>query len=117
MRKDESIENRGPNARANENALENRSDLAKKAGIVAADDETAERVLHDTTTRERQSRSKRAHEPVDMVEAAEEQPVEDDNGPRLPEVNAAISAKVEDPAQPTQTDTGPTNETAKPVVK
>lgn len=75
------------------------------------DDDTAAGITARTTTRERQARAKRAHEPVSLGAAAEKQPVEDDNGPRLPEVAADASAKVEDPANATQTDEGPTGET------
>ncbi|GAB3884572.1 hypothetical protein [Terrabacter terrigena] len=83
---------------------------------VVLDPATEARVKHATTTRERSSRSKRAHEPVNLGLAETEQPVEDDNGPRLPEINADESAKVEDPAEATQSDDGPTGETAKPSV-
>lgn len=82
---------------------------------VVLDPATEARVKHDTITRERSSRSKRAHEPVNLGTAADEQPVEDDNGPRLPEVNASESAKVEDPAVATQSEDGPTGDTAKPT--
>ncbi|HEY1177100.1 MAG TPA: hypothetical protein VGF17_13170 [Phytomonospora sp.] len=81
---------------------------------VVLDPATEARVKRATTTRERSSRSKRAHEPVNLGVAAAEQPVEDDNGPRLPEVNATEAAKVEDPAVATQSEGGPTGETAKP---
>lgn len=99
--------------------VEDRGDVAaaKRAGAASADADTAERILHDTTTRERQSRGKRAHEPLDLDQADAEQPVEDDNGPRLPEINAAESAKVEDPSQPTQSEGGPTGDTKKASVK
>ena len=99
--------------------IEDRGDkaAAEKAGAASVDAETAERIVHDTTTRERQAVSKRAHEPLDMSLADDEQPVEDDNGPRLPEVNGAEAAKVADPSQPTQSEGGPTGEKAKPTVK
>lgn len=83
---------------------------------VKLDPATEARVKHDTITRERKSRAKRAHEPLNLGVADEEQPVEDDNGPRLPEVNAEESAKVEDPAVRTASEDGPTGETAKPSV-
>jgi hypothetical protein len=92
------------------------ADPRKDVEKAVLDEDTEQRVLHDTTTRERQSRSKRAHEPVDLDAADEQQPVEDDNGPRLPEVNAAESAKVEDPAQPTQSDEQVSGDTRKPSV-
>jgi hypothetical protein len=84
---------------------------------VVLDPATEARVKYATTTRERASRSKRAHEPTNLGVADDEQPVEEDNGPRLPEVNGPESAKVEDPAQPTQTDDGPTGAVKKPTVK
>ena len=90
---------------------------AKDANVETAivlDPATEARVKEATTTRERAARSKRAHEPLNLGAADDEQPVEEDNGPRLPEVNASESAKVEDPAVPTQTDDGPSGETAKP---
>jgi hypothetical protein len=77
------------------------------------DEDTAAGIQARTITRERQARSKRAHEPVNLGAAADEQPVEDDNGPRLPEVAGAESAKVEDPAQATQSEGGPTGDTVK----
>jgi hypothetical protein len=77
---------------------------------VDLDEATERRVKHDTTTRERQARSKRAHEPLNLAVADAEQPAEDDNGPRAPEVQAEASAKVEDPAQPTQSEDGPTGD-------
>jgi len=77
------------------------------------DEDTAKAIQAVTVTRERQARSKRAHEPLNLAAAADEQPVEDDNGPRLPEVAGELSAKVEDPAKPTQTDSGPTGDTVK----
>jgi hypothetical protein len=83
---------------------------------VVLDPATEARVKHATITRERSSRSKRAHEPVNLGAAAQEQPVEDDNGPRLPEVNASESAKVEDPTVATQSEDGPSGDTAKPSV-
>lgn len=113
MRKDDS-ENRGPAARASGDATEARGPAGVRAGAASADEETADRIIHDTTTRERQARAKRAHEPLDMDLADAEQPVEDDNGPRLAEVNGAEAAKVEDPSQPTQSEGGPEGKTAKP---
>lgn len=88
--------------------------------VAGVDEATEKAIAAQTVTRERQARSKRAHEPINLGAAADEQPVEDDNGPRLPEVSAAASAKVEDPAQPTQSDEGPkgaTVETAKTAKK
>jgi hypothetical protein len=81
---------------------------------VVLDPATEARVKAATTTRERASRSKRAHEPLNLGAADENQPAEDDNGPRLPEVNAGESARVEDPATPTQSEEGPTGETKAP---
>lgn len=89
----------------------------RKVEKAVLDEETEKRVAHDTITRERQSRSKRAHEPTDIELADDEQPVEDDNGPRLPEVNGPESAKVEDPAQPTQSTDDVSGDTKKPTVK
>lgn len=92
---------------------------AKDANVetaVALDPATEARVKEATTTRERASRSKRAHEPLNMGAADEEQPAEDDNGPRLPEVNGPESAKVEDPAQPTQSLDNVSGDTRKPTV-
>lgn len=77
------------------------------------DDDTAAGIEARTIIRERQARAKRAHEPLNLGAAADEQPVEDDNGPRLPEVAGAESAKVEDPAQATQSEGGPTGDTVK----
>lgn len=97
-----------------------RASNAKDANIETAivlDPATEARVKEATTTRERAARSKRAHEPLNLAAADPEQPVEDDNGPRLPEVNGPESAKVEDPAQPTQTEGGPTGATKKPTEK
>jgi hypothetical protein len=73
---------------------------------VVLDEATEQRVRAATTTRERAARTKRAHEPVNLGAADEEQPDEADNGPRLPEVNGAEAAKVEDPAKPTQSEDG-----------
>lgn len=92
---------------------------AKDAGVetaVVLDPATEARVREATTTRERAARSKRAHEPLNLAAADEEQPAEDDNGPRLPEVNAAESAKVEDPAQPTQSESDISGEKKRPSV-
>jgi hypothetical protein len=77
------------------------------------DEDTAAGIKARTTTRERQSRAKRAHEPMNLGAAADEQPAEDDNGPRAPEVAAEASAKVEDPSQATQSDEGPMGDTVK----
>jgi len=86
-----------------------------EAAATALDEVTAAQVRRATTTRERQARSKRAHEPINLAAAADEQPAEDDNGPRLPEVNAEEAAKVQDPAQQTQSEDGPTGETKPPT--
>ena len=75
---------------------------------------TPESAKRNTITRERQARSKRAHEPLNLGAADENQPAEDDNGPRLPEVNASESAAVESPSEPTQSEGGPSGDTAKP---
>lgn len=93
------------------------SEAEKRRAAVALDEVTAAAVKHATTTRERQARSKRAHEPLNLGAAAELQPVESDNGPRLPEVNAEESAKVEDPATDTSSEDDPNGETAEPVSK
>ncbi len=79
----------------------------RELGGGGVDEGTKAQVKNATITRERQAVSKRAHEPLNLGVAAEEQPAEDDNGPRLPEVSAAVSAKVEDPAVATETDDGP----------
>jgi len=89
----------------------------RAAALGAVDEVTAAQVKAATSTRERQAVSKRAHEPLNLGAAAELQPVEDDNGPRLPEVNGAIAAKVADPSTPTETPEDPTGETAPPVVE
>ena len=75
--------------------------------VAGVDKGTEKAIAAATVTRERQARSKRAHEPVNLGAAAEEQPAEDDNGRRLPEVAAAESAKIEDPAQATQSNEDP----------
>lgn len=82
-------------------------------GIASGDEEDAKRVKEQTTTRERAAVSKRAHEPLHLEDAEDEQPVEHDNGPRLAEVAGPEAAKVADPAQPTQTEDGLTNEKTK----
>jgi hypothetical protein len=84
------------------------------AAEATLDDATRAQVTHATSTRERSTRSKRAHEPVNLGAAAEEQPDETDNGPRLPEVNAEDAARVENPLEETATPDGPTGAT-KPV--
>lgn len=93
------------------------SDVEKRLAAAnvdpSLDEATAAQVFHATVTNERAARSKRAHEPVNDGAADEQQPAEDDNGPRLPEVNGAKSAQVEDPAKPTQTDDGPSGKTEK----
>jgi hypothetical protein len=71
--------------------------VAEAAGA-ALDESTKATVKRATVTRERQAVSKRAHEPVNLGVADDNQPAEDVNGPRLPEVAAAESATVEDPA-------------------
>lgn len=85
-------------------------------GIASGDEEDAKRVREATTTRERQAVSKRAHEPLNLDDLDDEQPVEDDNGRRLPEINGAEAARVADPAVATQTDEDMTNATAKASV-
>lgn len=79
-------------------------DVVPEVGQVAdgVDDATRARVIHDTTTRERRARSKRAHEPLDLSLADDDQPDEANNGPRAAEVNAAESAKVESPTDDTR---------------
>lgn len=64
-------------------------------GAFGEDEGTRRVVERVTVTRERQSRAKRAHEPINLGVAADEQPAEDVNGPRLPEVHGAASAAVE----------------------
>jgi hypothetical protein len=95
------------------------SDVEKRLAAAnvdpSLDEATAQQVRTSTTTNERAARSKRAHEPLNLGAADDLQPAEDDNGPRLPEVNAKVSAKVEDPAQPTQTEDGPSGEKTRPV--
>jgi hypothetical protein len=51
------------------------------------DKDTKDLIVHDTTTRERTTVAKRAHEPLDLDAADEDQPAEDGNGPRAAEVN------------------------------
>lgn len=79
----------------------------RELGGGGVDEGTKAQVKTATITRERQAVSKRAHEPLNLGAAAEEQPAEDDNGPRLREVSAQVSAKVEDPAVSTETEGGP----------
>jgi len=93
---------------------EKTAELAAAAATVL-DEVTSAQVRNATTTRERQSVSKRAHEPFNLGVAADLQPAEDDNGPRKAEVNGAESAKVEDPSTPTQSEDGPTGETKPPT--
>jgi hypothetical protein len=83
-------------------------ELRHVPGVDAA---TEKAIAAATVTRERQARAKRAHEPINLGAAADQQPTEDDNGRRLPEVAAAASAKVEDPAQATQSDEDPKGST------
>lgn len=89
-------------------------DVEKRVAEVALENQSAA-VKRATTTRERQAQSKRAHEPLNLGAADPEQPAEDDNGPRLPEINAEESAKVADPTVPTQSLDGPTGETKPPT--
>lgn len=62
----------------------------QKVGDVAdgVDKDTRDLIVHATTTRERTTNAKRAHEPLDLQDADDEQPDEDGNGPRAAEVNA-----------------------------
>lgn len=93
---------------------ERTAELAEAAATVL-DAVTSAQVRNATTTRDRHAVSKRAHEPINLGVAADEQPVEDDNGPRLAEVNAEASAKVEDPAVDTSSESGITGELAPPT--
>lgn len=63
-------------------------DLA--AGV---DKDTRNLIVHDTTTRDRSVRAKRAHEPLDQAAADDDQPVEGANGPRAAEVGPSDSAR------------------------
>lgn len=60
----------------------------QKVGDVAkgVDKDTRDLIVHDTTTRERTTVAKRAHEPLDLSAADDQQPEEDANGPRAAEV-------------------------------
>lgn len=57
------------------------------------DKDTKDLIVHDTTTRDRTVRAKRAHEPLDRAAADDDQPAEDGNGPRAKEVGPSDSAK------------------------
>jgi hypothetical protein len=67
----------------------------QKVGAVAdgVDKATRDLVVHDTTTRDRTVRAKRAHEPLDLADADDDQPAEDGNGPRAKEVGPSDSSK------------------------
>jgi hypothetical protein len=68
----------------------NRDEETKaKVGEVAdgVDDATRDAVIHATTTRERTVNAKRAHEPLDLKDADEDQPKEEGNGPRAAEIS------------------------------
>lgn len=71
---------------------------------VDLDPETAARVNYATTTRDRRSVSKRAHEPLNPGLADPDQPAEDDPGQRAPEVAADESAAAQDPARASTVD-------------
>lgn len=79
-------------------------DVVPEVGQVAegVDDDTRDRIIHDTTTRERRARAKRAHEPIDLEARDDYQPDEANNGPRAAEVAAGETAKVEDPTKDTR---------------
>jgi hypothetical protein len=68
--------------------IEDRGDkaAAEKVGAASVDAETADKIEHDTTTRERTVVSKRVHEPLDAELADDNQPDEDENGPRAAEI-------------------------------
>jgi hypothetical protein len=92
---------------ANGSAIPVGSNKAGEEHAVVLDEATEARVKAATTTRERQSRSKRAHEPLNPGLADDDQPAEDENGPRLSEVHAEESANVENPGKSTESaDTG-----------
>ena len=61
----------------------------QKVGAVAdgVDKDTKDLIVHDTTTRERTTVAKRAHEPLDLADADDDQPEEEANGPRAKEIN------------------------------
>jgi biotin carboxyl carrier protein len=71
-------------------AVNKDEETRQKVGDVAEgmDKDTAALITHDTTTRERTTVAKRAHEPLDADAADEEQPQEEANGPRVGEVAA-----------------------------
>jgi hypothetical protein len=50
------------------------------------DEDTRALIVHDTTTRERTTNAKRAHEPLDLNMADDNQPAEEGNGPRAAEI-------------------------------
>lgn len=77
--KSEGVETRPSNA-----VEETRIEVGKVADGV--DDDTRDLITHDTTTRERTVNAKRAHEPLDLDAADDNQPSEDINGPRAAEV-------------------------------
>jgi hypothetical protein len=93
---------RGVEKRPNQSVSETRvgdvnrdEETTAKVGEVAdgVDDATKDLIVHDTTTRDRTVRAKRAHEPLDPDAAEEDQPVEDANGPRAAEVGPSDSAR------------------------
>lgn len=53
------------------------------------DDATRDLIVHDTTTRERTVNAKRAHEPLDLDAADDDQPDEAGNAPRAAEVGGS----------------------------
>jgi hypothetical protein len=61
----------------------------QKVGEVAdgVDKDTKDAIIHATTTRERTVNAKRAHEPLDLGAAEEDQPEEAGNGPRAAEIS------------------------------
>lgn len=69
-------------------AVNDDAETRAAAGDLAdgVDDATRDLIVHDTTTRERTTVAKRAHEPLDAAAADDEQPKEDANGPRAAEV-------------------------------
>lgn len=79
--KSEGVETRPSNVNTDE-------ETRAKAGAVAdgVDKDTRDLIVHDTTTRERTTVAKRAHEPLDLTAADDEQPKEEGNGPRAAEI-------------------------------
>lgn len=69
-------------------AVNDDEETRQPVGAVAdgVDKATRDKVVHDTTTRERTTNAKRAHEPLDLDAADDNQPDEEGNGPRAAEI-------------------------------